>query len=77
MSRRFYRLTFHRNGRPYLLQVYRSEANARRAYLKLRMERKSDSKRLDEVFWDPCIGSWQYVRTLDRTDGNSRGSGRF
>lgn len=77
MSRRFYRLTFHRNDRLYLLQIYKNELNARKAYLKLRMERKSDSKRLDEVFWDSCIGSWQYVQTLNRTDGNSHDSDQF
>lgn len=77
MSRHFYRLTFHRNGRIYLLQIYRNEMNARKAYLKLRTNKKSDSKRLDEVFWDSCIGRWQYIQTLDHTDGDSRDSNQF
>ena len=77
MSRRFYRLTFYRNGRLHLLQIYKNEMNARKAYLKLRTNRKSDSKRIDEVFWDSCIGRWQYIQTLDHTDGNSRDSNQF
>lgn len=77
MSKHFYRLTLHRNDRLYLCAVYESERNARKAYLKLRTNKKSDSKRLDEVFWDSCIGRWQYVQTLNHTDGNSRDSEQF
>lgn len=77
MSKHFYRLTLHRNGRPYLDMIYENKLNARKAYLKLRTNGKSDSKHLDEVFWDPCIGRWQYVQTLNRTDGDSRDSDRF
>lgn len=77
MSRHFYRLTLHRNGRLYLHMIYENKLNARKAYLKLRTNRKSDSKRLDEVFWDSCIGRWQYVQTLNNTDGNSRDSDQF
>lgn len=77
MSRHFYRLTFYRNGRPYLHAIYENKLNARKAYLKLRTNKKSDSKHLDEVFWDSCIGRWQYVQTLNHTDGNSRDSDRF
>lgn len=77
MSRHFYRLTLHRNGRLYLHAIYENKLNARKAYLKLRTNRKSDSKRLDEVFWDSRIGRWQYVQTLNNTDGNSRDSNQF
>lgn len=77
MSRHFYRLTLHRNGRLYLHVIYKNKLNARKAYLKLRTNRKSDSKRLDEVFWDSYIGRWQYVQTLNRTDDNSRDSDQF
>lgn len=77
MSRHFYRLTLHRNGRLYLHEIYENELNALKAYWKLRTNRKSDSKRLDEVFWDSCIGRWQYVQTLNRTDGNSHDSNQF
>ena len=77
MSKRFYRLTFYRDGRLYLLQIYENKLNALRAYWKIRTNRKSDSKHLDEVFWDSCIGRWQYVQTLDLTDGNSPDSNRF
>lgn len=77
MSRRFYRLTFHRNGRLYLHVIYENKLNALKAYWKLRTNRKSDSKRLDEVFWDSCIGRWQYVQTLNNTDGNSPDSNQF
>lgn len=77
MRRHFYRLTLHRNGRLYLRVIYENKLEARKAYPKLRMDRKSDSKRLDEKFWDPCIGRWQYVQTLNRTDGDSRDSNQF
>lgn len=77
MSRHFYRLTLHRNDRLYFYAIYENKLNARKAYLKLRTNRKSDSERLDEVFWDSCIGRWQYIQTLNHTDGNSRDSDRF
>lgn len=77
MSKHFYRLTLHRNDRLYFYAVYENKLNARKAYLKLRTNKKSDSKRLDEVFWDSCIGRWQYIQTLDHTDGDSRDSNQF
>ena len=77
MSRHFYRLTLHRNDRLYFYAIYENKLNARKAYLKLRTNRKSDSERLDEVFWDSCIGRWQYIQTLNHTDGNSRDSNQF
>lgn len=77
MSRHFYRLTLHRNDGLYFHAIYENKLNARKAYLKLRTNRKSDSKRLDEVFWGSCIGRWQYVQTLNRTDGNSHDSNQF
>lgn len=77
MSRHFYRLTLHRNGRLYLHMIYENKLNALKAYWKLRTNRKSDSKHLDEVFFDSCIGRWQYVQTLNRTDGNSHDSNQF
>lgn len=77
MSRHFYRLTLHRNDRLYLHVIYENKLEARKAYLKLRMDRKSDSKHLDEVFWDSCIGRWQYIQTLNHTDGDSRDSNQF
>lgn len=77
MSRHFYRLTLHRNDRLYFHAIYENKLNARKAYLKLRMDRKSDSKHLDEVFWDSCIGRWQCIQTLNRTDSNSRDSDQF
>lgn len=77
MSRHFYRLTLHRDGRLYLHMIYENKLNAQKAYWKLRTNRKSDSKRLDEVFWDSCIDRWQYVQTLNSTDGNSRDSNQF
>lgn len=77
MSKHFYRLTLHRNGRLYLHEVYENNLNARKAYLKLRTNRKSDSKQLDEVFWDSFLHRWQYVQTMNRTDGNSRDSDQF
>lgn len=54
----------------YFHAIYENKLNARKAYLKLRTDRKSDSKRLDEVFWDSRIGRWQYVQTLDHADGD-------
>ena len=77
MSRHFYRLTLHRNDELYFHAIYENKLNARKAYLKLRTNRKSDSKRLDEVFWDSCIGRWQCIQTLNRTDVNSRDSNQF
>lgn len=77
MSRHFYRLTLYVNDRLYLHMIYENKLNARKAYLKLRTNRKSVSKRLDEVFWDSCIGRWQYVQTLNHTDGNSHDSNQF
>lgn len=77
MSRHFYRLTLHRNGRLYLHEIYENKMNAIKAYWKIRTNRESDSKCLDEVFWDSCIGRWQYVQTLDRTDDNSHDSNQF
>lgn len=77
MSRHFYRLTLHRNDKLYFHAIYENKLNARKAYLKLRTNRKSDTKRLDEVFWDSCIGRWQCIQTLNRTDSNSRDSDQF
>lgn len=77
MSRRFYRLTLHRNDRLYFHEIYENKLNARKAYLKLRTNRESDSKYLDEVFRDSCIGRWQYIQTLNHTDGDSRDSNQF
>lgn len=61
----------------YFYEIYENKLNALKAYWKLRTNRKSDSKHLDEVFWDSRIGRWQYVQTLDRTDGDSRDSNQF
>lgn len=77
MSRHFYRLTLHRNDRLYFYAVYENKLNARKAYLKLRTNKKSDSKCLDEVFWDSCIGRWQHIQTLNHTDCDSRDSNQF
>ena len=68
MSRHYYRLLFVRNGRVWLHAIFENKTKARAAYLKLRMDRRGDSKRLDEVFYDVCTGKWCPFTTLNHKD---------
>lgn len=67
MSKRHYRLRLYRNEKIWLQEIFENKQDAQVAFSRLRCNKKTDKKILDEVFWDQILYRWVSFCILDGT----------